>query len=78
MACELAKLEGNVCQNGGKCRNVEDTLDYLCDCPHGWTGKHCEMKDVSAPYFSSYVSVEAFLCVKFVHSYFLIYVANGW
>ncbi len=48
-ACDLAYSEGNICQHGGYCQDIKDPFDYLCDCPHGWKGKHCEMKDVSAP-----------------------------
>ncbi len=47
-ACDLAKSEGNACQNGGYCQNGRDPFDYSCNCPPGWKGKHCEMQDVSS------------------------------
>ena len=30
---------GNLCQNGGKCRDGINT--YTCDCPPNWTGEYC-------------------------------------
>ncbi len=47
-ACDLAKSEGNVCQHGGYCQDVENPFDYSCMCFGGWTGKHCEIPGVSS------------------------------
>lgn len=30
---------GNVCSNGGTCRNLMG--GYICTCPVGWTGDNC-------------------------------------
>ncbi|XP_071816734.1 uncharacterized protein [Apostichopus japonicus] len=36
-----------VCQNGGTCRNsycsFDQTLDYFCECPIGFTGQFCDI-----------------------------------
>lgn len=37
---DVNECEQFVCQNGGLCANVNGS--YLCQCPDGWTGLHCE------------------------------------
>ncbi|KAH9277451.1 Cadherin-related tumor suppressor [Echinococcus granulosus] len=43
----LVALETNrtLCQNGGKCRDLAGNVGaYICVCPPGWWGKHCEKR----------------------------------
>ena len=37
---DIDDCEGNPCQNGGKCIDGENS--YHCQCPPGYTGKHCK------------------------------------
>ena len=41
--CEIDINEciGDVCQNGGTCKEVEN--DYLCECQSSYEGKNCEI-----------------------------------
>lgn len=33
----------NPCQNQGSCRHLQGTPHgYICDCPNGYFGQHCE------------------------------------
>lgn len=36
---------GNVCSNGGTCRNLMG--GYICTCPIGWTGDNCTIGEKS-------------------------------
>lgn len=48
-----------VCQNGGTCRNsycsFDQTLDYFCECPIGFTGQFC---DIPCKYFVCFHFIE--------------------
>ncbi|XP_062583812.1 uncharacterized protein LOC134245546 [Saccostrea cucullata] len=34
----------NRCQNGGICSYLNGSLNYVCECPYGYTGEWCEVK----------------------------------
>ena len=36
---DIDDCEGNLCENGAKC--VDGINSYACQCPAGYTGKHC-------------------------------------
>ncbi|XP_028417926.1 neurogenic locus notch homolog protein 1-like [Dendronephthya gigantea] len=33
----------NPCQNGGECYTLENSNDYVCECPDEYRGPHCEI-----------------------------------
>lgn len=38
----------NTCKNGGKCKRLLDSNEWLCECPDGYYGDRCEEKvDIS-------------------------------
>ena len=37
---DINDCEDSPCQNGGKC--IDGQNSYHCQCPAGYTGKHCE------------------------------------
>lgn len=54
--CKAAPIEcpqENVCQNGGKCLNIktsnESVFGFMCDCPLGYHGDLCQLRDSCLP-----------------------------
>ena len=41
------------CLNGGVCIDHPMKFAYLCSCPQGWTGSHCETKVFEASLMGS-------------------------
>lgn len=33
-----------MCQNGGRCHDLDPPRKYECHCPLGYTGMHCELE----------------------------------
>ncbi|RNA04637.1 cadherin-related tumor suppressor [Brachionus plicatilis] len=54
--CKAAPIQcpqENICQNGGKCLNIktsnESVFGFLCDCPRGYHGDLCQLRDSCMP-----------------------------
>ncbi|XP_028998600.1 hepatocyte growth factor activator isoform X2 [Betta splendens] len=52
-ACErvhYTMCRSNPCQNGGTCRLITSTGTEVCNCRHGYSGRHCDVEPDAACY----------------------------
>ncbi|EUB56854.1 hypothetical protein EGR_08260 [Echinococcus granulosus] len=62
----LVALETNrtLCQNGGKCRDLAGNVGaYICVCPPGWWGKHCEKRTAVVYELALLITVIVGICL---------------
>lgn len=59
------KTKTNRCQNGGICSYLNGSLNYICECPTGYTGDWCEIKQDDCYYLGcEHLCVEVLPGVK--------------
>ena len=74
--CETGNTTTVPCQNGGTC--IDDVNSFVCKCPDGFGGDHCEINKTSANPCSNHHCLNDAICLPNIGKFFcFLYYTNS-